>query len=122
MVRLQLLKLNSQRGEFSRLNSTMVRLQQAQIRIKLKINDKSQFHYGSITTRKYGIKFKDKAGVSIPLWFDYNRKNCNCTFSFQIVSIPLWFDYNGSGSIRFAIDFRGLNSTMVRLQRCLSHL
>ncbi len=72
MVRLQLLKLNSQRGEFSRLNSTMVRLQQAQIRIKLKINDKSQFHYGSITTITTEFLSKLKNLVSIPLWFDYN--------------------------------------------------
>ncbi len=32
----------------------------------------SQFHYGSITTKKEKEHTKEKNKVSIPLWFDYN--------------------------------------------------
>ena len=39
----------------------------------LQILDKSQFHYGSITTDTEGTSVSKDMRVSIPLWFDYNH-------------------------------------------------
>ncbi len=54
--------------------------------------------------------------VSIPLWFDYNRENCNCTFSFQISLNSTMVRLQLSIRAAERIYRRGLNSTIVRLQ------
>ena len=57
----------------------------------------SQFHYGSITTPwRVFCRRPHLSVVSIPLWFDYNRRIVSLFFLwiYLQVSIPLWFDYN----------------------------
>ncbi len=54
------------------LNSTMVRLQQQNLKFVNFVWIMSQFHYGSITTPQYRTESGIVIDVSIPLWFDYN--------------------------------------------------
>ena len=78
----------------------------------------SQFHYGSITTLYWAQSLYSRWFVSIPLWFDYNKKQrANRPLFFCFVSIPLWFDYNVRNSkTEMSWLLYRLNSTMVRLQ------
>ncbi len=79
---------------------------------------RSQFHYGSITTKAniYPLGFEKL--VSIPLWFDYNNLFLSGTPTELYQS---QFHYGSIttcvSSVKAEIWTRRLNSTMVRLQQ-----
>ena len=56
---------------------------------------RSQFHYGSITTKDLLLEYQARVKSqfhygSITTYVDLESSE----YAFEIVSIPLWFDYN----------------------------
>ena len=92
MVRLKQKTFSQFLFDFLSLNSTMVRLKPNNKLFVIRINSKSQFHYGSIKTEETAQnRFKKKGLNSTMVRLKLHMKDNNI-IEFPVVSIPLWFD------------------------------
>ena len=77
------------------LNSTMVWFKSSEFAPFWYENKKSQFHYGMIQISELAKKKKVSRQVSIPLWYDSNKKKIqnDITAAERLNSTMVWFKY-----------------------------
>ena len=91
MVRLKQSKLTGLLMRLSSLNSTMVRLKLGQEIELVPVPKRSQFHYGSIKTRRAGRGKRQKQSLNSTM-VRLKLHEFKSWYVESQVSIPLWFD------------------------------